>query len=213
MAETSKESVVVVGAGVIGLTTAYQLSTKYRVTVLESKREVCQGASFQNGGVVNVESIAPVNSYMNLWSTLRASAWSLMTGQPTNSIIRPSILAEHNLVQWLWHFLENSSKERILHNSEGMRQMGAAIAPLVEEMFADLGLDRTWHNFHYTPGLLLSRYQKAGISLQDFFDFDLVLSSFRVADPEKTVATKQELFDQVFFDCVTTGLEVAAVTF
>ena len=87
------------------------------------------------------------------------------TGQPTNSIIRPSILAEHNLFQWLWHFLENSSKERILHNSEGMRQMGAAIAPLVEEMFADLGLDRTWHNFHYTPGLLLSRYRKTRLSM------------------------------------------------
>ena len=165
MAETCKESVVVVGAGVVGLTTAYQLSAKYRVTVVDSKGEVCQGASFQNGGVVNVESIAPVNSYMNLWSTLRASAWSLMTGQPTNSIIRPSILAEHNLFQWLWHFLENSSKERILHNSEGMRQMGAAIAPLVEEMFADLGLDRTWHNFHYTPGLLLSRYRKTRLSM------------------------------------------------
>ena len=68
MAEPCKEgSVVVLGAGVIGLTTAYQLSTKYKVTVVEQKQEVCQGASFQNGGVVNVESIAPVNSYMNLW--------------------------------------------------------------------------------------------------------------------------------------------------
>ena len=158
MGEPHEESAIIVGAGVIGLTTAYQLSSRYRVTVVEGKGEVCQGASFQNGGVVNVESIAPVNSYMNLWSTLRASAWSLITGQPTNSIIRPSILAEHNLFQWLRHFLENSSKERILHNSEGMRQMGAAIAPLVEEMFADLSLERTWHNFHYTPGLLLSRF-------------------------------------------------------
>ena len=157
MADSCEGSVVVVGAGIIGLTTAYQLSTKYRVTVVEGKEGVCQGASFQNGGVVNVESIAPVNSYMNLWSTLRASAWSLLTGKPTNSIIRPSILVEPNLFQWLCHFLENSSKERILHNSEGMRQIGAAIAPLVEEMFTDLELDRTWHNFHYTPGLLLSR--------------------------------------------------------
>ena len=38
-----------------------------------------------------------------------------------------------------------------------MRQIGAAISPLVEEMFDDLGLDREWHNLHYTPGLLLAR--------------------------------------------------------
>ena len=158
MAEGHQESVLVVGAGIIGLTTAYQLSSKYKVTVVEGRNEVCHGASFQNGGVVNVESIAPVNSYMNLITTLKASAWSMLTGQPTNSIIRPGILAESNLFLWLRHFLENSSKERILHNSEGMRQMGAAIGPLVEEMFDDLGLDKTWHNFHYTPGLLLSRY-------------------------------------------------------
>ena len=39
---------------------------------------------------------------------------------------------------------------------------------------------------------------------QAFYDFVFIASSFRVADPEKTVARKQELFDQVLFDCVMT---------
>ena len=87
----------------------------------------------------------------------RASLSSLVTGVPTNTLVRPAALAEPNLLLWLRHFLANTGRERVLHNSEGMRQMGAAITPLVEEMFEDLGLDRTEHNFHYTPGLLLSR--------------------------------------------------------
>jgi glycine/D-amino acid oxidase-like deaminating enzyme len=82
---------------------------------------------------------------------------------------------EPGLLLWTRHFLGNSSKQAIMHHSEGMRQMGAAIAPLMEEMFSELGLDRTWHNFHRTPGLLLSRPE----------------------DPEAAVRAKRGLFDQV----------------
>ena len=60
----------------------------FRVHVVEKKDEVCLGASYQNGGVVNVESISPVNSYMSLWATFKASALYLISGKTTNSVIR-----------------------------------------------------------------------------------------------------------------------------
>ena len=183
--ETKKKSIVVIGAGIIGLTTAYELSKvrNFNVHVVEKRHDVCQGASFQNGGVVNVESIAPVNSYMSLWKTIRSSVLSYVTGEPTNSMIRPSALLEPNLFLWVKHFMLNSSNDKIKYHSEGMRQIGAAITPLIEEMFENTGFDRLSHNFHYTPGLLLST----------------------VKNPEAYVQNKRNTFDEVFMKKYITG--------
>merc|ERR1719397_2481699 len=99
-----REKVVVIGGGIIGLTTAWELSKHYVVHLVERETEVCQGASYQNGGVVNVESIAPVNSYMSLTATVKNSALALLTGKPINSRIRPAALLEPNVLLWVRHF-------------------------------------------------------------------------------------------------------------
>ena len=67
--------------------------------------------------------------------------------------------------------------------------MGAAIAPLMEEFFKDTGFDRKHHNFHYTPGLLLSK----------------------VEDPLKYIENKKKLFDQVYPKQYVTGNELTAI--
>ena len=67
--------------------------------------------------------------------------------------------------------------------------MGAAIAPLMEEFFKDTGFDRKHHNFHYTPGLLLSK----------------------VEDPLKYIEHKKKLFDQVYPKQYVTGNELTTV--
>ena len=110
--DKTKKTIVVIGAGIIGLTTAYELSKvrHFNVHLVEKRKDVCRGASYQNGGVVNVESIAPVNSYMSLWKTIQSSVLSYVTREPTNSMIRPSALLEPNLFLWIKHFILNSSK-------------------------------------------------------------------------------------------------------
>ena len=70
-----------------------------------------------------------------------------------------------------------------------MRQMGAAIAPLMEEFFKDTGFDKKHHNFHYTPGLLLSK----------------------VEDPLKYIEQKKKLFDQVYPKQYVTGDELTTI--
>ena len=67
--------------------------------------------------------------------------------------------------------------------------MGAAIAPLMEDFFKDTGFDRKHHNFHYTPGLLLSE----------------------VEDPLKYIEHKKKLFDQVYPKQYVTGNELTTI--
>ena len=136
-----------------------------------------------------MESISPVNSYMNPLKTIKASVLSYLTGKPTNSMIRPAAILEPNFFLWLKHFYMNSSKEQILYHSEGMRQMGAAITPLMEELFQDTGFDRKAHNFHYTPGLLLSS----------------------VENPEEFIQKKRNLFDEIFAKQFVTEEKLALV--
>ena len=70
-----------------------------------------------------------------------------------------------------------------------MRQMGAAIAPLMEEFFNETGFDRKHHNFHYTPGLLLSK----------------------VKNPHHYIENKKKTLDQVFQKNYVTENELATV--
>ena len=70
-----------------------------------------------------------------------------------------------------------------------MRQIGIAIAPLMEEFFKDTGFDRKHHNFHYTPGLLLSK----------------------VEDPLKYIEQKKKLFDQVYPKQYVIGNELTTI--
>ena len=69
----------------------------------------------------------------------------------------------------------NSSKDRVLYHAEGMRQIGAAIAPLVEDLFQVTGLDKLKHNYHFTPGLRLAKVQDPGEWVEGQKSFDQVL--------------------------------------
>ncbi|XP_023342454.1 uncharacterized protein LOC111712147 isoform X2 [Eurytemora carolleeae] len=127
MMATDKKHVVIIGGGIIGLTTAYELSKHFKVTLVEKEKEVCLGASFQNGGVINVESITPVNSYLSFSGVLKSSLISLVSSTPSNTFLRPSALLQPNFFLWVKHFFLNTSQERILYHSKGMMEMGLSL--------------------------------------------------------------------------------------
>jgi D-amino-acid dehydrogenase len=59
--------VLVMGGGVIGITTAYYLSKHgYKVTIIEKNSEVAQESSFSNGGHLGYSSITP-GEYPSIW--------------------------------------------------------------------------------------------------------------------------------------------------
>merc|ERR1711871_876405 len=118
-----KERVVIVGAGVIGLTTAYCLSRatkRYDIHIVDHREKPAAGCSYQNGGVINVESITPVNAYMSPPKSIWASLQYRLQGKPTNTMITWRALAEPGLFHWCWYFYRNTSPESIQANSKKM---------------------------------------------------------------------------------------------
>ena len=162
----------------IGLTTAYCLSRatkRYDIHIVDHREKPAAGCSYQNGGVINVESITPVNAYMSPPKSIWASLQYRLQGKPTNTMITWRALAEPGLFHWCWYFYRNTSPESIQANSKKMLALGTASGLLWRDAVRHLGLNAKGHNFNSTPGLLLSR----------------------VADPVAVANGKKEVFDSI----------------
>jgi len=178
MPENGKPKFVIVGSGVVGLTTAYWLNratSKYEIHVIDQHKTVAQGASYQNGGVINVESIFPVASYMSLGKTMKSSLMHSLYGTPANTCVTYRALMEPGIFSWVWHFYSNSSEEAIKTSSNTMLRIGTMSGSLFQDAVSHLKLDKRAHNFNQTPGLCLSH----------------------TADPESLATTKRANFDDV----------------
>ena len=185
---------IVVGAGIVGLTTAYYLcrTGKYaNIHVIDQHEDCSQGASFQNGGVINVEAIAPVNSYMNMFATIKSSLLYQLTGADANTLVtwRAVIEPPGLMLRWVWYFFKNNDEDSIQRNAAKMLKLGDATGNLFEEAMQHLGLDAQGHNFCRTPGLVL----------------------FHAADPEATVTAKHARFGAVKKKMYVTGQELEKI--
>jgi D-amino-acid dehydrogenase len=104
--------VVVLGAGVIGVTTAYELAKDgHEVTVLERHAEPAAETSFANAGL-----IAPGHSYT--WSSPRAPGilWRSLFDDSQALRFKPSL--DPRLWSWTLKFLRNCTAERARINTK-----------------------------------------------------------------------------------------------
>jgi D-amino-acid dehydrogenase len=98
--------VVVIGAGIIGVTTAYCLRRQgCEVTVLERRGGVAREASFANGGV-----IAP--GYTGPWAAPGAPSALLQAFFRRDAALRLRLSADRALWRWLQRFVSASTLER-----------------------------------------------------------------------------------------------------
>lgn len=192
--QSTRGTCVVVGSGIVGLTTAYYLAIigRYdKIHVIDQHEACSHGASFQNGGVINVEAIAPANSYMDIFGVLKRSLLHTFTGADTNTVVSWRAMMEPPglMLRWLWFFFQSKSEESIQLNSRKMLELGCATGPLFKELVDNLNLDAPAHNFTQTPGLLL----------------------FHAADPDAAVAKKHERFGAVKRKLYVTCQELADI--
>jgi D-amino-acid dehydrogenase len=94
---TQTPDVVVVGAGAVGMASAYELARAgLRVVVVEEQSETGLGCSYGSAGLVCPTHPTPLGT----WSNVRAGAASLLSGTgPTR------VTPERKLVPWMTRFL------------------------------------------------------------------------------------------------------------
>lgn len=150
----TRASVIVIGAGVVGVATAYALARRgARVTLLDRATEGGRGTSFANGAQL---SYAYTDALANPALLKRIPA--LLLGLDPAFRLRPS--ADPAFVAWLLAFLRNSTVGRFRANTvEGLRlglESRQALHALLERHPLDFG--------HTQPGKLQIYEQEAAFA-------------------------------------------------
>lgn len=128
------EQVIVIGGGVVGLTSAWWLlEAGFRVTIVERAPEVASGASYGNGGQLSYRYVSPL---ADAGVPLKAIEWLFQEHGPLR--FKP----EFDLRQWSWliRFLgqctasaNRRTTAKLLELGElaraGMKQLDAIISP------------------------------------------------------------------------------------
>jgi D-amino-acid dehydrogenase len=109
--------IAVLGGGVVGITTAYQLQQDgHEVVVVDRKPGVGQECSFANGGFVAISQSIPWSAPGALWRILRTMA------QPDAPILfKPSQLP--HVWRWGLEFIANSHEERCWENTKSVLRL------------------------------------------------------------------------------------------
>src|SRR5580698_9094224 len=103
--------IVVLGGGVVGVTTAYQLQKDgHDVVLLERNSELASGASWGNAGM-----IAPGHSFV--WSSPRAPMILAKSLMLKDQALRFRLSADPRLYAWTWGFVKECTAAKARRNT------------------------------------------------------------------------------------------------
>jgi D-amino-acid dehydrogenase len=127
--------IVVLGGGVVGVTTAYQLQKDgHDVALLERNSEVASGASWGNAGM-----IAPGHSFV--WSSPRAPMILLKSLILKDQALRFKFSADPRLYAWSWLFLMECTSEKARRNTLLKHRLAAYSQAILKQVVADEAID------------------------------------------------------------------------
>ncbi|MFD2098783.1 NAD(P)/FAD-dependent oxidoreductase [Flagellimonas iocasae] len=142
------KNVIVVGGGIIGLSTAYFLQKEgHKVTVLD-KSDITSGASFVNAGYLTPSHIVPLASPGMISQGIR-----YMFNSASPFYMKPRL--DVDFMKWAWYFKKSSTKAKVERAMPIIRDINLLSRRLYEDMKAsgDLG------DFHLDDKGLLMVYQ------------------------------------------------------
>ena len=129
----SERSVIVIGGGVIGVSSAYYLARDgWEVTLLE-KGEICAGSSYGNAGLIVPSHLVPLAAPGVWWQGVK---WMLNPESPF--YIRPRASLE--LARWLWRFRAACTPGRVRRAMPLLRRLSVESLELYRG-FAEKDLD------------------------------------------------------------------------
>src|SRR5438270_11755867 len=127
--------VVVIGAGVVGVTTAYYLARSgHEVTVLEKEHEVATLASAGNAGL-----IAPGHSFA--WASPTAPKELLRSLTVDDTALRVNPLKAPGMALWGLKFLRECTAERSTRNTTVKLRLAQYSQRMLDQISADEHID------------------------------------------------------------------------
>lgn len=131
----SRDRVVVVGAGVVGLACAQALAARgYRVTVIDRSPERRDGCSFGNAGMIVPSHFVPLAAPGMVWLGLK---WMFDPESPF--WIRPRL--DRDLFEWGWRFWRASNRRQVARAEPLLRDLNLASRRCYEQLAdATLGI-------------------------------------------------------------------------
>ena len=134
----SEKSVIIIGAGVIGLSTAYYCARRgHRVTLIDRNPEQRDGCSFGNAGMVVPSHFVPLAAPGVVKTALK---WMWNPESPL--YIKPRLNWE--LMSWGWKFMRAANAQHVARSAPLIRDLSFASRDCFEELAAlpdnDFGL-------------------------------------------------------------------------
>ena len=127
--------IVVLGGGVVGVTTAYQLQRDgHEVVVVERNPEVAASASFGNAGM-----IAPGHSFV--WSSPRAPIILAKSLMLKDQALRFRLSADPRLYAWTWGFLKECTAAKARRNTLLKHRLAAYSQTVLDRVVAEEAID------------------------------------------------------------------------
>lgn len=126
--------VLIIGAGVIGLCSAYYLAEQGRQVTVVEKGNICDGASCGNAGLIVPSSSIPLAAPGVLTQGLK---WMLNPESPF--YVKPCL--DLDLISWLWQFRAACNETAVREGLPVLRDLHRASRDLFEELAADEGLE------------------------------------------------------------------------
>jgi D-amino-acid dehydrogenase len=139
--------VLIIGAGAIGICSAYYLSRQGRRVTVVDQGDICSGSSYGNAGLIVPSYSIPLPAPGVITKALR---WMINPESPF--YIHPRL--DPGLISWLWKFRAACSEERLRRSMPPLQALSMASSQLYDELGAIESID-----FGYEKRGLLELYR------------------------------------------------------
>lgn len=133
-----KRDIIIIGAGIMGLTTAYELLKAGRKVTIIDESDITNSTSFGNAGLLSAFDKGPLANPGIVFNTLKL----MIKGEsPVN--IHPTL--DTKIYKWLWKFVNSANKDRLKRTLALFEKYGHISNDAYEKMQNIDGLDLDFH--------------------------------------------------------------------
>lgn len=134
-----KKDVIIIGAGVVGLMSAYSLHKAGRNVTIIDEGDISDCTSFGNAGLLSAFDKAPLSNPGVVLDTLK-----LMIKGESPVKIHPKL--DYKLFRWLFKFVKNANEDRLRRTLALFEKYGQETIDLYKQMQIDDNLDFDFHH-------------------------------------------------------------------